>query len=60
MVDQKQIGNVTETLKRFLLIGADRFILQISAHGHDGKGQFGQQQMMQRRVESWMTPAWGR
>ena len=48
VVNEEKIGNATQPIQRFQLIGANRFIAQIAAGGDDGKIQLCHQQMMQR------------
>ena len=50
IVDEKKIGNVTETFQGLVFIDANRLVAQISACGHNGKIQLAQEQMVQRRI----------
>ncbi len=50
VVHQEQIGDAAQAFECLLLGRANRFVAQVAAGSHDGKGQQRQQQMVQGSV----------
>ncbi len=50
VVDQEEVGDVAEAFEGFVFIGADRFVAEVAAGGHDGEAEPGEEQVMERRV----------
>ena len=50
IMNEKNIGDAAEPFQGFTFVRANRFIAQVAAGGDDRKAEFGQQQVMQRRV----------
>ena len=44
VMHQEQIGDAAQSVQRLEFIRADRFVAQVAAGGHDGKGQQREQQ----------------
>ena len=50
VMDQKEIGDAAKAVQGLVFVGADGFIAQVAAGGHDGKAEGGKQQMILRGV----------
>ena len=50
VMDEKNIGDAAAAVRGLVFVRANRLIAQVAAGGDDGETEFGQQQMMQRRV----------